>query len=166
MAGGVVGPHLHIPSDKGNDMKDDAIDIGGMIPQDESVREIMKPGGLEGTGWMITLAGPAHAKTQAWTLENSRKALRRQQQIEAAQVNGRKFKPEDRDVADARRENVEWVVSRIVDWTPVKIGPETFPFSDAKAVELLSRPTMGWAFSQIVEWIGDERVFTKGSASG
>jgi hypothetical protein len=143
----------------------DAIDIGGILPQDETTIEIMKPGGIEGTGWKVTLAGPAHEKTQAWVLENTRRNLRKQQQIEAAQVNGRKFKPEDRDVTDARRENVEWVVSRIVDWTPVKIGAETFPFSDAVAVDLLSRPALGFAFNQIVEAIGDERSFTKASVN-
>lgn len=146
-------------------MKDDAIDLGGIIPQDETTIEIMKPGGVEGSGWKITLAGPAHSKTQAWVTENARRSIRKQQQMEAAQVNGRKYKPEDRDVSDARRENVEWVVSRIVDWTPVKIGPETFAFSDSVAIDLLSRPTMGWAFNQIVEAIGDERSFTKASAS-
>jgi hypothetical protein len=146
-------------------MKDDAIDLDAILPQDETVKEILKPGGIEGTGWKITLAGPAHPKTQAWVTENARRNLRRQAQIEAATINGRKFKPEDRDVADSRRENVEWVVSRIVDWTPVKIGGQTYAFSDAAAVELLTRPELGFAFNQIVEWIGDERVFTKGSAS-
>ncbi|MCA0032766.1 hypothetical protein [Mesorhizobium sp. B263B2A] len=146
-------------------MKDEAIDLGGIIPQDETIKEILKPGGTEGTGWMITLAGPAHPKAVAWTNEISKRNLRRQQRIEAAQVNGRKFVAEDREVDDVRRENVEWAVSRIVGWSPaVKIGAETYPFSDAVAIELLSRPSMGWAFAQIVEWIGDERSFTKASA--
>jgi hypothetical protein len=145
-------------------MKDEAIDLGGFIPQDETVKEIMKPGGIEGTGWMITLAGPAHPKAVAWTNEISRRNLRKQQQIEAAQVNGRKYKSDDRDVDDVRRENVGFAVSRITGWSPVKIGAETFPFSDAVAIDLLSRPSMGWAFMQIMEWIGDERSFTKDSA--
>lgn len=145
-------------------MTDEAIDIGGFIPQDETVKEIMKPGGIEGTGWMITLAGPAHPKAIAWTDEMSRRNLRKQQQIESQQANGRKVKPDDRDVDDVRRENVGFAVSRITTWTPVKIGAETFVFSDTVAIDLLCRPSMGWAFMQIMEWIGDERSFTKDSA--
>lgn len=145
-------------------MKDEAIDIGGFIPLDEIEMEIMKPGGLEGTGWMITLAGPAHPKTVAWTDSVGQRNLRKQEQIEAAQANGRKVKTEDRTMKEVRHENVGWLVSRIVGWTPVKIGAETFVFSDEVAFDLLSRPSMGWAFTQIVERIGDERSFTKASA--
>lgn len=142
----------------------DAIDIGGVLPHDETVIDIMKAGTNEPTGWKVTLAGPAHPKTQAWVTENARRNLRKAAMIEQAQANGKKYKAEVAEVADSRRENVEWLVSRIVDWTPVKIGPETFPFSDAVAVELLSRPAMGWAFNQILEAVGDERSFTKASA--
>lgn len=144
----------------------EAIDLTGIIPQDQAVIEIKHAGTKKGTGWMITLAGPGHPKTQEWANENARKALRRQAQIEAAQANGKRYEPEERDPSDSRRENVEWVVSRIIDWTPIKIGGETFEFSDKAAAELLSRPEMGWAFAQIVEALADVRSFTQGFANG
>lgn len=142
----------------------ESIDLTDIIPADETVKEIMKPGGIEGTGWKITLAGPAHPKAVKWANDKQRRELKRAERIEAAQANGRKVKPEERDVDETRRETVGWVVSRILDWTPVKIGGEEFPFSDEAAMNLLLRPSMGWAFGQIAEWLEDERSFTKASA--
>ncbi len=143
-----------------------AIDISVFIPQDISSLEIMKPGGIEGTGWHVQFAGPAHPKTVAWNNEQNRKNLRRSQQIEQAQVNGKKFKSEDRDVDEVRRDNVAWVVARIVDWTPVRLGPgDPVAFAEEAAIRLLMQPNMGWAFSQMIEFLVDERSFTKGSAT-
>lgn len=143
-----------------------AVDLSGFMPEDTAKMEVMKPGGTEGTGWTITFAGPGHLKTVTFGATNARKNLRRQQQIEAAQVNGKKFKPEDREVDEVRRENVSFVVARIVDWTPVRLGPgEPIRFTDEAASELLMRPTMAWAFAQMLEFLADERSFTKGSAT-
>lgn len=141
-----------------------AIDLSGFIPQDTSTMEILKPGGLEGTGWKIEFAGPAHPKTIAWNDTETRKNLRRQQQIEQAQVNGKKFKSEDRDVAEVRRHNVAWVVARIVNWTPVRLGDgDPVSFSEDAAIALLVRPNMNWALAQMLDFLTDERSFTKGS---
>lgn len=141
----------------------DAIDLSGMMPADTSVLEILKPGGTEGTGWKVTFAGPGHPKTVAWQTEQSRRNIRKAAQIEASQANGRKVKPEDREPDDVRRENVEWVVARIVDWTPVKIGGKEYVAADA--TDLLMRPEMGWAYVQMVEFLADERSFTRRSES-
>lgn len=140
------------------------VDLGALVPADTAVLEIMKPGGSEGTGWKITFAGPAHEKTLRWSNDNARRQLRRQQQIEQAQANGRKYKAEDRDVDDVRAENVGWVVSRIVDWTPIKIAGEVIAFSDQAATALLVQPQLGWAFSQMVDFLSDERAFMQRSA--
>lgn len=147
-------------------MKTEAVDLLAFVPADAAVLEILKPGGIESTGWKITFAGPSHDKTIAWQTENSRKALRRQQQQEAAQINGRKYKPEEREPDDQKRDNVSWIVARILDWSPVRLGPgDPVPFSEAKAIELLMRPDLGWAFAQMVEFLVDERSFTKASAT-
>ena len=141
------------------------VDLSAFIPTDTAVLAILAPGGVTSTGWNVTFAGPGHPKAVAFTEEASRKNLRRQRQIETAQINGRKYKPEEREVDEARRENVAWVVARIVDWTPVKLGPgDPIAFSDGAAFELLLRPEMGWALGQMVEFLADERSFTKGSA--
>jgi hypothetical protein len=142
-----------------------AADISAAMPVDSAVMEVMKPGGVEGTGWFITFAGPSHEKTLAWAEQASRRALRRQAAIEQAQANGRKWRPEDRAPADVRRDNVEWIVARILDWSPVKIGGEIIGFSEAAAIELLLRPDMGWAFAQAVEFLAGETSFTRPSAT-
>jgi hypothetical protein len=147
-------------------MKTEAVDLLAFVPADTAVLEILKPGGIESTGWTITFAGPSHDKTIAWQTESSRKNLRRQQQIEAAQVNGRKYKPEERGPDEQKRENVAWIVARIVDWSPVRLGPgDPVAFSETAAMELLMRPDLGWAFVQMVEFLVDERSFTKASAT-
>ncbi len=147
-------------------VNDGVIDLSSIIPTDTAVLEILKPGGLEGTGWKITFAGPAHPKAVAWSNEASRKNLRKQQQIEQAQVNGRKFKAEDKDPEEQRRENVSWVVSRITDWTPVRLGPgDAITFSETAATDLLMKPELGFAFAQMVDFLADDRSFTQRSAT-
>ena len=142
-----------------------AIDISGAMPVDTGILDIRKAGTEQPTGWKITFAGPSHPKTLAWADRQSRRALHRQAAIEAAQVNGRKYKPEERTPDDVRRDNVEWIVARILDWTPIKVGGEVIAFSEAAATRLLSRPEMGWAFQQMVDYLADERSFTRRSAT-
>lgn len=142
-----------------------SIDLTSVLPTDTAIMEVLKPGGLEGTGWKITFGGPAHPRTIAWSNEAARKGLRKAQQVEQAQVNGKKFKAEDRDPDDVRKENVAWVVARIVEWTPITIGGKEYPFTDAVATELLIKPEMGWAFGQMVEFLGAETSFTQRSVT-
>lgn len=142
----------------------EAVDLTAFLPQDVSVLDILKPGGTEPTGWKITLAGPSHPQTIAWSNELSRKNIERDKKIEISRVNGRKYKGDDQSPEDVRLENVRNVVSRIVSWSPIRIGDETMDFSPDRATELLLRPTMGWAYVQIVEYLGDEKSFTKASA--
>jgi hypothetical protein len=149
----------HVPAEDGG-----AIDISGAMPVDTGILDICRSGTAEPTGWKVTFAGPSHPKTLAWADKASRRNLRRQAEIEAAQVNGRKYKAEDRTPEDVRRDNVEWVVGRIVDWTPVKIGQDVYAFSEAAAIELLLRPDMGWAFVQMVDYLAAETSFTRRSA--
>lgn len=143
----------------------DAVDLAGFMPADVTEYEVKQPGTGRPTGWTVTLAGPSHPKTVAWSNDAARKQLRRAQQIEAQQANGRKVKPEDKSVEEMKASNVAWVVSRIVDWTPVKIGGKEYPFSETNANELLAKPEMGWALGQLVDALADEATFTQPSAS-
>jgi len=141
-----------------------AIDLDAFLPVDTSTLEILKPGGTDGTGWLIIFAGPEHPKTQAWAQASAKRSLAKAKAIEQAQVNGKKFKAEDKEPDDVRRENVAWVVARIVDWSPLRIGGKDVPFSEAAATELLVRPGMGWVYDQMLEFLVDERSFMKTSA--
>ena len=155
-----------------------SLDLSNTLPAETSTMEVLKPGGIEGTGWFVTFGGPAHPRTIAWTNEVARKGLRKMQQVEQAQINGKKFKIEDRDPEDVRKENVQWVVARIVNWgsnpenNPDKgenqapdFGWGPIPFNDKNALELLVKPELGHYFSQFVEYLGNEASFTPRSAT-
>lgn len=143
----------------------EAIDLAAFVPQDTAVLEIATPAG-KATGWKVTFAGPSHPQTIAYAEKVSRRHLERSKRIEQQQLNGRKIKAEDRDLEDVRNENVETVVSRIVTWTPVRLGKdgEVIEFTPDAAMTLLKRPDMGWVFTQMTEFLGAEASFFGASA--
>lgn len=146
----------------------DFIDLSAALPVDTAELEIVVPGTSRRTGWVITIAGPNHPKTVAQNERLARRNLERERSIEMARVNGRKWKGEDKSVDEARRENVEWVVGRIVDWTPVKIAQfsaEPITFSETVAIDLLSQPYMGAFFGQIIDFLSAEASFTPAFAT-
>lgn len=143
----------------------DVVDLSADIPADTFDLAILKPGTATPTGWVITLAGPAHPKTLAFKNSAQRDRLQKEAAIEATQVNGRKFKPDVRTPQDDDERTVKWLVSRIVNWTPIKIGSETIEFSDEAAVKLFLKPVMAPYIGQIVEYLQSERSFMPTSAS-
>lgn len=143
-------------------------DISDAIPSDEGVLHIVVPGTNKRTGWQITFAGPGHAKTVAQNNELSRAALQKAERIEMAQVNARKWKGDGKQPQDVRRENVDWVVGRILTWTPVRIkqfSVDQVEFSDKVAKELLMQPYMAPYFVQMTDYLADQASFIAGSAS-
>ena len=142
------------------------VSLAALKAVDQTEIEILWPGGTEGTGWFVTLAGPGHPKSIAISEAAGKKSLRRQAQIEAATINGRKYKPAEVEVEEQRRENVENVVGRIVDWRGLTgDNGEAVHFTEDAAVAMFMDQSLGWAFWQIVEAFGDERSFTKRSAT-
>lgn len=139
-------------------------DLSGDLPLETAVLRIVKPGTASPIGWDITMAGPAHPKTIAHRNAAQRDRLHKEAMIEAAQVNGRKYKADERSPEEAELSTMRWVVSRIVTWTPVKIGGETIEFSDEAAIALLRRPVMAAYLQQIVEYLQAERAFMPPSA--
>ncbi|MBB4653016.1 hypothetical protein GGQ99_004800 [Aminobacter niigataensis] len=140
------------------------VDITGFAPVDTIRYEVLKPGTTVGTGWFIEIADESHPNAMAWSNELARKNLKRRANLEAQQLNGRKIKAEERDPEEQKRENIGWVVSRIVGWTPVKlafISPDPITYSEDAAYKVFMHPKMGWALGQLVDVIGDEKAFTK-----
>jgi hypothetical protein len=147
----------------------DVIEFGvDDLPADVIEYEILKKAGTEPSGWKWTINGPSHPKALARAEQQSRKSLIEQKQIKQAQVNGKKFVAEDRSVDDAKRDNVEWIVSRTLGWNkPIvfkHIQPEPISYSDEAVTKLLMRPDMGWLFTQIVDVLAEEKSFMKKSA--
>lgn len=140
------------------------VDLSGFMPTDEATIEIKTMNGVL-SGWKIRLAGPSHPKTVALNDASARRELHRQRQIEQAQVNGKKYKAEEKSPDDVRRENVQAIVGRIVGWNPISIGGGPIEFSEKAAEELFIKPEMGWAYVQIVEFFGEEKGFTQRSGT-
>lgn len=141
----------------------DAVDLTAFLPTEASILEMLSPAGAK-TGWKITLNGPSDPKAVAWVNDDARRKLHKAKLIEQAQVNGKKYSAEEKTPDEARAENIAWVISRISDWTPVKIGGEVYAFNDDSAGKLLIKPEMGWALQQIIDALNDERRFTPRSA--
>jgi hypothetical protein len=144
---------------------DEVVDLSADLPGETAELKMLKPGTDVPIGWVITLAGPQHPKAIAFKDGEQRERLAKRAQIEAQQANGRKVKPDVISPDDADLKTVKWLVSRIVTWTPIRIGAETFAFSDEAATRLLLRPEMAPYVGQVVDYLVSERVFMPTSAS-
>jgi hypothetical protein len=159
------------------------LDLSSAMPVDSAFLEILHPATGAATGWVIELAGPAHAKSVALGKELSRERLAKEARLEAQMANGRKVKPEIEDPEERGRRNVGHVVARIIGWSmlgkagedgkrptigpgPIfsKVAPDPIVFSEKAATDLLLRPDMAWVLGQIAEYLASERAFTQGSA--
>jgi hypothetical protein len=152
-----------------------AVDLSTVMPEQTSVLHVVVPGTNKRTGWQITFAGPGHPKTVEQNERLARASLDRAERIEMTQVNSRKWKGDGKQPADVRRENVEWVIGRIVEWTPIKIadfsnGEEVALPRDATpeqiklAHALLEQPFMVPYFLQMTEFLQDQASFMSASA--
>jgi hypothetical protein len=139
-------------------------DLDGDLPSETADLKMLKPGTAELNGWILTMAGPSHPKTLAYREKKQRERLHKEAAIEQAQVNGRKYKADQRTPEEAEIDTMQWVVSRIVTWSPVKVGGQMIEFSDAAATELLRRPTMAAYLQQIIDYLNADRAFMPASA--
>lgn len=159
-------------SDKVNDVA--SVDLSAAMPRDTGILHIVVPGTGKRTGWQITFAGPGHPKAILQNEELARANLDKAERIEMAQVNSRKWKGDGKQVADVRRENVQWVLGRILCWTPITIKqfaaepielPESAtPEQLKRAADLLAQPYMTPYFLQMTEYLSDQSSFIEASA--
>jgi hypothetical protein len=141
-----------------------AIDLSGFIPTDSAELDIKRPGTDKPVGWKLTLAGPSHPQAIAWASNVARKQLDRQARIEADLSNGKRIKPETKDVDAERKDSVEWIASRVIGWEPaVSIGGTKYEYSPENAVAIFIRRDMGWAFAQVLEFLSNETSFMPSS---
>lgn len=138
-----------------------AVNLAGFLPADTFDIDILAADGTTETGWTVTLAGPSHPQSIESSEKIGRKMLRQNAIAEAARINGKKHKPDEREIQEVRRENIGAVVDRIVGWNPIDIGDGPAPFSPANALDLLSKPEMGWAFVQISDGLTGDAAFIK-----
>jgi hypothetical protein len=145
------------------------LDLSASRPLDSYVLETVIPGTKTKSGWNIELAGPAHENTVALNARFAREAIDKEQAIEFAQVNGRKWKTDDEDEKSRRRKNVSRVCSRIVGWSPNPVfdfvQAEPIAFSIEAATNLFLRPDMARWFLQITDYLNSEAAFTRPSGT-
>lgn len=115
--------------------------------------------------WVWTFAGPGHPQAVEQANRMARERLHEDRQKEAARVNGKKWKPSEQSVDESREKNINYVVERLVGWSPVKIGGADFPFSVENARKLLIDPARVGLLAQALEFIGDDNSFTQRSGT-
>jgi hypothetical protein len=147
-------------------MTDDLFDIDDFATADTAEMVVAHPITGEPTSWRITFAGPGHPKTVKQTDRLARQTMRESRDQEMARVNGRKWKGEERTPDENRRRNAEFFAERMLGWTPVRINGADLPFSEETAVKLLMDPKYLKFYQQVLNFLADERSFTKASASG
>jgi hypothetical protein len=166
----VRGPH---PSDKGktNMTKNDTaqaiatvddFDVASSDYRDEAEMTVIvndKP-----TNWKWRFAGPGHPQTVAYNERRSRERIHREAMQEQARVNGKKWRADEQTTDEVRADNVEWILSRLLGWSPVKMNGEDYPFSRENAKTLLLDQRKPF-FGQAVEFLADEKSFMQRSAT-
>lgn len=139
------------------------LDLSAALPLSTVDLAIRFPGSSTPTGWVITLAGPAHPATVALATELGRDVIDQENAVLLAQANGRKFKLDDEPVELRRRKNVGKVCRRILSWAPSptfkSVSPDPIEFSHAAATDLFLRPDMGGFFVQVTDYLNGERAF-------
>lgn len=139
------------------------VDLTAFVPSENSILEILSADGMP-TGWKIELNSPSDPRARAHSDSVAKRDLHRRKQVEQAQANNKKYVADELSPDEARRENVRGVVARIANWTPIRIGGETYAFSDDVAINLLIKPEMAPFLVQIADALNDEKRFTKRSA--
>ena len=117
------------------------------------------------TGWKWTFAGPGHAQTVAQANRSARERLQLEAEQSQARVNGRKWKAPEESVDEVRARNIDYVIERLVGWSPVKIGGATYEFSAEAARKLLADPAKVGLLTQALEFLAADNSFTKRSAA-
>ena len=139
------------------------ISLADLDSADEAKMSVVVNGKL--TTWIWTFAGPGHPSAIEQSNRIGRERLHRDRDKEQARVNGRKWKAEEETLDEIQRKNVQFVVERLLGWSPVKLDGELVEFSPAAATRILEDPKKASLLQQAIEFIADEKSFTRRSAT-
>lgn len=141
-----------------------AFDVADFDAQDEITYAVKNPTTDAPTTWIWTFYGPGHPVTVELSNRISREVLRERRAKEQAAVNGKKWKPDEQTPDELRAEMVDGIVTRVKEFTPVKLNGEEITFSKEAAKNLLLDPKKGWLFGQISAVLREDENFIKPSA--
>lgn len=138
------------------------LDLAAFDAIDEAAMEVLTADGRT-TGWTWFFAGPGHPKGIEQSNRVAREELAKARLKEQAQVNGRKWKAPERVPDELREENVNFVMERLLRWSPIRIDGEDFPFTSENVRKLLIDPRKGGLLQQAIDFILADNSFTKRS---
>jgi hypothetical protein len=141
------------------------INISAHLPIHDYDLEIIGPTGVP-TGWKWTLAASNHPKNTAYVEAEASRQLEKAKVLKEADYAGRRYEAELLTPDQSRREAVQWIVARTLNFTPVKLSPDAdvIHFSDKNAEDLLIRPEFDFLAAQVVKALRDDARFTQRSA--
>ena len=116
------------------------------------------------SGWLWHFAGPGHDKAQAQQNRISRERLHKDKLIEQARVNGKKWVAPEETPDGVRASNVDYVIERLVGWSPIRIDKQDYPFTAENARALLADPKRIGMLTQALEFLSADSSFMQRSA--
>lgn len=116
------------------------------------------------SGWFWHFAGPGHPKFIDQQNRVSRERLHKEKLMEQARVNGKKWVAPEGTPESVREENIDYVIERLVSWSPLRIDKADFPYSVENARLILSDPKRVGMLTQALEFLSADSSFTQRSA--
>jgi len=141
-----------------------AFDLASLAYTDTAEIEVEHPVTGGPIGWTITVTGPSHPVAIALSDETARRVIQDRHRQTAAQINGRKWKPEEETPDGNREQNARYFARRILGWSKIDIQGEDYPFSQENAVKLLVDQRYQWLYRQIATFFAADEGFIKASA--
>ncbi len=115
-------------------------------------------------GWVWIFAGPGHQATIDLGNRLAKKNLAVRKAQEQAQVNGKKWKPDDEDPEQIRKENASLITSRLLGWTEINLGGKPFPYTPENALSILLDRKKSFLMAGALEFLADDKSFMTRSA--
>lgn len=137
------------------------IDFSDLDGKEEAEMTVMVGGAP--TDWIWYFSGPGHPQTVAQSNRIAREELNKQHAIEQARANGKKYKAERQKPDELLAGNVDYVMERLLRWSPVKMGGADYHFTQENARALLMDRKKGALLQQAVDFLLDDNSFTKRS---
>jgi hypothetical protein len=154
-----------IASHHEKDVGMNSFDLSAVDAQDEGELLIKHPKTLEPTGWTWTFYGPGHPVTMELSNRVAGAALKKAAARRQAQANGKKWKEDEESLEQIRVENVDSIVTRTKNFTPIKLDGQIIEYSPEAAKRLLLDRKKGWLLEQIAEFLREEANFIQPSAT-
>lgn len=151
------------PNRKSDELKQPVeIDVSALDAVDEA--EMVVTHNDRPTTWKWYFAGPGHARAIAQSERVARESLATAAAKEQARTNGKKWKEPVDSPDEVREKNADFVLERLLRWSPVKLNGEMLPFSPEAAKKLLLDPRKD-LLAQSLEFLGENRSFIKRAAT-